>query len=149
MTEPLMVYTDGASRGNPGPSAVGVSLQRPDGHEVEAVSALIEDGTNNAAEYHAAIRGLQLAAKHTAGDVELRSDSELLIRQLTGEYRVKHAGLALLHADVMRGKAAFSNVSFAHVRREHPGSRRADQLANEALIKAGHPKVEWKGQGRR
>ena len=145
----LVVYTDGASRGNPGPSAVGVSVQRPDGSEIDRLSEMIADGTNNVAEYQAAIRGLHLAAKHTAGEVTFRSDSELLIRQLTGEYQVKNAALATLHAEVLRAAAAFSKVSFAHVRREHPGSARADELANEALVKAGHPKKEWNGPGRR
>ena len=149
MGAPLVVYTDGASRGNPGPSAIGVFICTPEGTEVDAVGERIADGTNNAAEYTAVLRGLKRAARRTAGAVEVRSDSELIIKQMTGKYRTKSPALAAVREQVKAAEAAFERVSYKWVPREDPGAARADALANAALTADGHPKSEWPGASRR
>ena len=148
MEGPLIVYADGASRDNPGPSAIGVFVCTPALKEVEAIGACIGDGTNNVAEYNAVLRGLKAAATHTRGEVEVRSDSQLLVRQMTGEYRTRNPALSALREQVKAAEAAFARVSYRWVPREDPGAQQADALANEALTKAGFPKSEWPGAKR-
>lgn len=144
----LILCTDGACRDNPGPASVGASLQFPDGTEIGKLSEFIGERTNNEAEYEAVIRGLKLAAtfsaKHAA--LEIRSDSELLVKQMSGEYRVRKPELAALREVVLASKAPFAAVKFVWVPRETPGAQRADALANDALDKEGFPKSEppWK-----
>jgi ribonuclease HI len=145
----LLVYTDGASRSNPGPSAVGVFICTADFKKVDELSELLPDGTNNVAEYRAVLRGLFLAAKRTNGRVEVRTDSQLLVRQMKGEYRTKKPELAALREEVKAAEAAFAQVAYKWVPREEQGAQRADALANEALTAAGNPKSEWPGRGRR
>ncbi|MCZ2110253.1 MAG: ribonuclease HI family protein, partial [Dehalococcoidia bacterium] len=89
----LTVYADGASRGNPGPAAIGVTIRDATGQELATVSERIGVGTNNQAEYRAAIAGVRLARKLGATGLDLRMDSELVVRQLSGQYRVKNAAL--------------------------------------------------------
>jgi ribonuclease HI len=127
----LIVCTDGGARGNPGPSAIGVSITEPDGTEVASISERIGSTTNNVAEYTAVVRGLALAAELGADEVTLRSDSELLVRQLEGRYRVKASHLQPLHADALATLRGFSRFTLEHVRRER--NVRADALVNEAL----------------
>ena len=147
--ELLIIYSDGACRGNPGPSAVGVSLQFPDGTEFDHLSELIGNRTNNEAEYHAVLRGLERAAAN--GDefeqIEMRTDSQLLVRQLNGTYKTRDPKLVGLRDMVRIAEKPFRAVSFVWVRREHPGAKRADALANQALTAAGHPKSKWPGAG--
>ncbi len=122
---------DGGARGNPGPGALGYALIDPWGREVEARGESLGAVTNNVAEYRALIAGLESAARHGADPLTVCMDSELVVRQMKGEYRVKHAGLKLLHAEAARAAARLASVHFVAVRRED--NARADQLVNETL----------------
>ena len=124
----LIVSTDGASRGNPGPAGYGVSIAEDDGTIVEELAKGIGITTNNVAEYTAALEGLRKAAELGAEDVLLRSDSRLLIEQLSGRYRVKNPTLQRLHAEVRSIARGFRRVRYEHVRREF--NKEADRLAN-------------------
>ena len=124
------VNVDGGARGNPGPAAIGVVLR--DGEEVvEEVGEAIGEATNNVAEYRALLRGIELAASHGASDLELIGDSELVVRQVEGRYKVKSAGMKELHEAVKRALRDFDSWSIRHVRRENNAD--ADRLVNEAL----------------
>ncbi len=127
----LVVYADGASRGNPGPAAIGVSVVDTEGRELASISRRLGVATNNQAEYTAAIEGVRLAARLGAEEVELRVDSELLARQLEGRYRVRDAKLRPLYYELMRELGTFREWRVRHVRREE--NRRADALANLAF----------------
>ena len=127
----LVLYTDGASRGNPGPASIGAVLYDEDDAVAQTVSEEIGTATNNVAEYSAVIAGLEAAASLGADEVELRSDSLLLVKQILGEYRVKAAGLKPLHAKVRRLMSSFAKVEVNHVPREL--NEVADALANAAL----------------
>jgi ribonuclease HI len=123
----LVIFTDGASLGNPGPMGIGVVIYR-DGIRVEELSEYIGDGTNNIAEYTAVIKALETV--HSMGDVEahIKSDSQLIVRQLTGEYKVKDLKLLPLKRrvdDLCYG----IRVHFEHIPREHNGE--ADSLSKE------------------
>jgi len=132
MTRKTILYTDGAARGNPGPAAIGIVLIDERGNEIEAFGETISETTNNVAEYRALLRGLERAAQH-ADVIEIRTDSELLARQLHGAYRVRAANLKPLHAQAQRALEQFKRVTIAIIPREL--NRRADALANEALDK--------------
>ena len=127
----VRLWIDGGSRGNPGLSAIGVVVEDDQGRELETVGKVIGQATNNVAEYRALIVGLELARGLGAADVEVRSDSELLVRQMTGEYKVKNEGLKPLHGEARALAAGFDRFSIAHVEREL--NRRADALVNRAL----------------
>jgi ribonuclease HI len=127
----LVINCDGGARGNPGPAAFGVSIQKPDGTEIEGFGDTIGIATNNVAEYTAVLRGLQRAAELGARAVHVRSDSQLLIEQLQGRYKVKNATLKLLHQEVIETARQFERVTYEHVRREQ--NVRADELVNIAL----------------
>lgn len=133
MGERYVLYTDGASRGNPGPAAIGAVLYREDGglREVGRVSEAIGIETNNVAEYRAVIAGIEMALPHDPDMLVLRADSELLVRQLAGTYRVKAAHLRPLYERVRTLLASIPTVRVEHVPRER--NRVADGLANEAL----------------
>jgi ribonuclease HI len=132
VSDPLYrVRTDGASRGNPGPSALGVSIEDEDGNEVATASEAIGVTTNNVAEYRAVVRALELLAELGARRAEFLLDSELIVRQLEGRYRVRNPKLQELFAAVKRGAGALSHVTFRHVPRAE--NTRADGLANRAL----------------
>ena len=124
---------DGGARGNPGPGAAAWVLLAPDGREVEARAEYLGHVTNNVAEYSALIGGLAAAARAGAAALRVCMDSELVVRQMTGEYRVKHAGLKPLHAEASTAAGWFEAIRFEAVRREH--NARADQLVNETLDK--------------
>jgi ribonuclease HI len=126
----LIVCIDGASRGNPGPAAIGVVVF--DGRTpVREIGEAIGITTNNVAEYRALLRGLREAASLGARAVRVQSDSELLVRQLTGQYRVKSEALLALYRQVRQRMRHFETVSFRHVPRGQ--NARADALANRAL----------------
>ncbi|MDH3730430.1 MAG: ribonuclease HI family protein [Acidimicrobiia bacterium] len=128
----MIVYTDGASRGNPGAASIGAAIYAEEGGEVIGeVSEAIGHATNNVAEYKAVIAGLAEAQRLGATEVELRADSLLLVRQLTGEYRVKAPGLKPLAAQATRLLRGFESTTIVHVRREF--NEVADALANAAL----------------
>jgi ribonuclease HI len=127
----LTVACDGAARGNPGPAGIGVQITTEDGRVVAEIARGIGEATNNVAEYTAAIEGLSLAQELGARSVTLRSDSQLLVNQLTGRYRVKTPHLQPLHRRVRNLIAGFERVSVEHVRREL--NTEPDRLANEGV----------------
>jgi ribonuclease HI len=132
MTERFTMYADGASRGNPGPAAIGAVIYPPGAHEpVAEVSEAIGEATNNQAEYLAVVAGLELALDLGVRDLLVRLDSQLLVRQVAGEYRVRNAGLKPLHSRVVTLLGRFRSAAFEHVPRER--NTVADALANAAL----------------
>ena len=137
---PPILYTDGASRGNPGPSSVGIAFfsQEPSTfhHKPEwTVSKFIGHATNNVAEYQAVLLGFTECLQRRIKTVELRSDSQLLIRQLEGKYQVKSPALKHLFDDIQTLRSQFEKVILTHVRGHQGiyGNEIADQLANLAL----------------
>jgi len=124
----VIVSCDGASRGNPGPAGAGAQITDDAGVVLAEVAEGLGEATNNVAEYTAVILGLQRAHEIGAVDVLLRSDSQLLINQLTGRYRVKTPHLQPLHRRVRELAAGFEAIEFEHVRRER--NTEADRLAN-------------------
>jgi ribonuclease HI len=131
----LVVNVDGGARGNPGPAAIGVVVQGPDGEVLEERGERIGRATNNVAEYRALLLGIERAAALGASELELIGDSELVVRQVKGEYKVKDAALRELHAEVKRALERFERWSIRHVRREQNAG--ADHLVNEALDGGG------------
>ncbi|HEX7293369.1 MAG TPA: ribonuclease HI family protein [Solirubrobacterales bacterium] len=127
----LVVNVDGGARGNPGPAAIAAVVQDSEGGVLEERGERIGKATNNVAEYRALLLGIERAAALGASDVELVGDSELVVRQVKGEYKVKDANLRELHAEVKRALAPFERWSIRHVRREH--NSEADRLVNQAL----------------
>jgi len=127
----VIVACDGASRGNPGPAGAGAQITDADGKVLAEVAEGLGQATNNVAEYTAVIRGLERAHELGAADVLLRSDSQLLINQLIGQYRVKTPHLQPLHRRVRELAARFDSIEFEHVRRER--NTEADRLANQGV----------------
>ena len=127
----LTVNVDGGARGNPGPAAVGVVVRGPDGEVLEERGERIGKATNNVAEYRALLLGIELARDHGAGELELIGDSELVVRQVEGRYKVKDAAMKELHGEVKRALAGLDAWSIRHVRRAENAD--ADRLVNEAL----------------
>ena len=127
----IVAYIDGGARGNPGPAGFGVRIERPDGTLIEEFSESIGVATNNVAEYRALLAALDWARKHHASSVHLRSDSQLLVQQMLGNYKVKHPSLQPLHAKAQLLSHEIGRVTFEHVRRE--ANRDADRLANAAM----------------
>jgi ribonuclease HI len=127
----VVVYVDGGARGNPGPAAAAAVVTTADGEELAERSAYLGEATNNVAEYRALLLGLELARELGAREVDVVNDSELVSRQIGGEYRVKHAGLKPLYLEAMAALRGFDRWSVRSVPRE--GNERADQLVNEAL----------------
>ena len=127
----MVVNVDGGSRGNPGPAAVGVVVQDADGGVLEEVGERIGDATNNVAEYRAVLLGIERALALGATELELIGDSELIVRQVKGEYKVKDASLRELHGEVKRALVPLESWTIRHVRRE--ANAEADRLVNEAL----------------
>jgi ribonuclease HI len=125
---------DGGARGNPGPAAVGAVVSAPDGSVLAEEGEYIGEATNNVAEYRAVLLGLRLARELGAHEVELVNDSELVARQISGAYKVKHAGLRPLFVETMAALREFDRWSVRNVRRE--ANERADELVNEALDRA-------------
>ncbi len=123
--------TDGGARGNPGPAAYGYVLEADDGTVLAAHGARIGVATNNVAEYRGLIAGLEKAIELGVLELEVVSDSELLVKQMTGEYRVKNEALRELSLEASRLARTIGNVSYRAVRREH--NELADRLVNEAL----------------
>jgi ribonuclease H / adenosylcobalamin/alpha-ribazole phosphatase len=127
--------TDGGARGNPGPAAFGYVLEADDGTVLAAHGERIGVATNNVAEYRALIAGLEKAVDLALDEVEVVSDSELLVKQMRGEYRVKNEALRELSIQAARLARMIGKVSYTAVRREH--NELADRLVNEALDAAG------------
>lgn len=131
MTRHGTLHADGAARGNPGPAAIGVVIHDERGAEVVAFGRPIGETTNNVAEYHALIAGLQAAENEGFDELTVRLDSELLVRQMTGAYKVKSPNLKPLHEQARALARHFQKVRFEHVPRAL--NRRADELCNAAL----------------
>ena len=127
----VVVHVDGGARGNPGPAAYAFVLEADDGTVLEARGDAIGVATNNVAEYSALVAGLRRAHELGVTEVELRSDSELMVKQMRGEYRVKNRDLQRLFLDASRAARDVGRVTYTHVRREH--NELADRLVNEAL----------------
>ena len=127
----VVVVCDGAARGNPGPAGIGAAVLTPDGEVLVEVAEGIGETTNNVAEYTAALEGLRAAAELGADEVELRSDSRLLVEQLAGRFRVRASHLRPLHASVLAEVGRFRRVVFRHVPREE--NVLADGLANAGV----------------
>jgi ribonuclease HI len=129
----LVAHCDGGARGNPGPAGYGVVIQDESGHRVASLSEYLGHQTNNFAEYQGLIAALEYALKHGPKALKVISDSELMVRQIKGIYKVKNAALKDLHA---RAKELISQLdwfSIGHALREH--NQEADRLANEAMDK--------------
>ena len=135
MTEKLIIYSDGGARGNPGPAAVGFVIYDFGHHEIKRLGKYIGTTTNNQAEYRALLTALQGAVAIGAKNIVCNLDSELVVKQLQGLYKIKEKGLQALAAEVLSLTAKFSQVEFKHVRREQ--NKLADELVNEALDEAG------------
>ena len=127
----VLLYTDGGARGNPGPAAFAYVLQTEDGTVIASRGEAIGVATNNVAEYSALVAGLRHAIESGVDELEVRSDSELMVKQMRGEYRVKNGALQELFLDASRLAQQLPTVTYTHVRREH--NQLADQLLNDVL----------------
>ena len=127
----LTVNVDGGARGNPGPAAIGAVVRGEDGEVLEERAERIGRATNNVAEYRALLLGIELAAARGASELELVGDSELIVRQVEGRYKVKDATMKELHGEVKAALRPFERWSIRHVRREQNAD--ADRLVNAAL----------------
>jgi ribonuclease HI len=127
----VVVNVDGGSRGNPGQAAIGVVVSDADGTVIDELAERIGVATNNVAEWRAVIKGIERARALGAREIELINDSELVARQLTGAYKVKHDSMKPLHAEALSALRGFDSWQIRNVRRAH--NARADELVNEAL----------------
>ena len=127
----LIAYTDGAARGNPGPAGAGVYIVDQHDILVDEAIAYLGEVTNNIAEYRALLLALDKLESLQASQIIIRSDSELMVRQLNGEYRVKNEGLRPLFQEAKARLRGFDSVTIEHVRREQ--NKEADRLANQAI----------------
>jgi ribonuclease HI len=127
-------YIDGGSRGNPGPAGFGVHIEDEDGSLIEELHESVGHATNNVAEYRGLLAALEWAIAHHRHPLRVRSDSELLVKQMRGEYRVKNAGLQPLHQQARMLVMQLGRVTFEHVPRAR--NKHADRLANLAMDEA-------------
>lgn len=131
----LTLYSDGGARGNPGPAAIGVVIYDEQGQILKKISRQLGLTTNNQAEYQALIAGLEAAVALRATEVVCHLDSELVVKQMQGQYKIREPGLQELAPQVFRLVKKFEHVEFIHVPREK--NKLADELVNETLDKAG------------
>jgi ribonuclease HI len=127
----IRAYIDGGARGNPGPAGYGVRVEDADGNMIEEFHGALGTATNNVAEYNGLLAALKWAVAHSQPDIHIRSDSELLVKQMRGEYKVKHPGLQPLYAQARLLVTQLGAVRFEHVRREL--NKDADRLSNVAM----------------
>ena len=130
----VRVYIDGGARGNPGPAGYGVRIEDADGTLIEELYGGLGITTNNVAEYNGLLAALKWAVDHGHQQVQVRADSELLVKQMLGEYRVKHPGLQPLAARARLLIGQLDDVTFQHVRREQ--NKEADRLSNLGMDQA-------------
>jgi len=139
----ITAYIDGGARGNPGPAGYGVRIENAVGEVIAELHGGLGVATNNVAEYNGLLAALQWAVDHGEHDVLVRADSELLVRQMRGEYKVRHPGLQPLYVRARQLVMELGKVRFEHVRREH--NKEADRLSNlgmdeaERMLKAAKP----------
>jgi len=126
----VKVFTDGGSRNNPGPAGIGVVIYDEEGKALEKIAEFLGQATNNEAEYKALLRGMEASLKYSR-QADFFLDSELLVRQLNGEYKVKNAGLKPLFDKAVVLKMGFSEINFNHIPREN--NEEADKLVNQAI----------------
>jgi ribonuclease HI len=126
-----VLYTDGGARGNPGAAGIGFAVISEGGEELAAAGRYLGEATNNVAEYEALLAGLRAARSLGVDDLVVRADSELVVKQMRGEYRVKHPNLRPLFVAAQELVRAFPKIRFEHVRRAD--NTRADGLANDAM----------------
>jgi ribonuclease HI len=127
----IVAYIDGGARGNPGPAGYGVRIEDQQGTLLDEFLGFIGNSTNNVAEYTALLAALRYAQERGHRTVRIRSDSELLVRQMRGEYRVKNAGLQPLYQQARAIADTLDRITYEHVRREQ--NKDADRLANQAM----------------
>lgn len=130
-----MIYTnsDGGARGNPGPGAIGALVRDEDNILEEYCEFLKGNVTNNIAEYYGLIRALEIASKHTQGEITCILDSELIVKQLLGEYRVKSPHLLKLFLEVQKLQNRFDKITYKHVRRTDKYQKHVDYILNQKL----------------
>jgi probable phosphoglycerate mutase len=124
----IRAYIDGGARGNPGPAGYGARIENENGELLQELYGGLGISTNNVAEYNGLLAALKWAVDHGCEEVQIRADSELLVKQMRGEYRVKHPGLQPLAARARLLASQLRRVTFQHVRREH--NKEADRLSN-------------------
>ena len=129
----IIINTDGGARGNPGPAGIGVVFRNEQNNIIAEHNQYIGETTNNVAEYKALILGLTEAQKIDATDLLINMDSELVVKQMKGQYKIKEPGLQLLAGEVFKHIKNFHSVNFNHVRREF--NKEADKLVNQAINK--------------
>jgi probable phosphoglycerate mutase len=130
----VRAYIDGGARGNPGPAGYGVRIEDADGNLIEELHGALGIATNNVAEYNGLLAALKWAVDHGHRDVHIRADSELLVKQMRGEYKVKNPGLQALCVQARLLMMELGKVTFEHVRREL--NKEADRLSNIAMDEA-------------
>ena len=134
----VIIYSDGGARGNPGPAAIGVLVCDESGETLQDHQETIGETTNNVAEYKAVLAGLDLAQKLGAREIDYFVDSELVARQISGQYRVKTPHILELFLKVKEKAKQFVSLKVTHVPRTHEKIRYVDRLVNQALDEAGH-----------
>ena len=130
----ITAYIDGGARGNPGPAGYGVHVESPDGEVLAELHGGIGIATNNVAEYNGLVAAVKWAIAHGHSELRIRADSELLVKQMRGEYKVKHPGLQPLYVRARLLVMELSDVTFEHVRRER--NKDADRLSNLGMDEA-------------
>jgi ribonuclease HI len=137
MHKKVLVYTDGGSRSNPGPAAIGVLVLDEKNKLLAELGEYIGKATNNEAEYFAVIRGLGMASRFCKEEAILTLDSKLVASQLSGKYKIKEPRLRELARKAREIEAKFKKVSYVHVKRDNPFIKRADRIVNETLDEVG------------
>ena len=133
----IIAYTDGGARGNPGPAGYGVRVETDTGDLIEELRGFLGSATNNIAEYHGLLAALRYANERGHRIVHIKSDSELLVKQMRGQYRVKNPGLQMLYQQAQALARTLERVAYEHVRREQ--NKEADRLANQAMDEGTKP----------
>jgi ribonuclease HI len=137
----IVAYIDGGARGNPGPAGYGVRIQSADGTVLDELHGALGIATNNVAEYNCLLAALQWAVKNNVNRLHIRADSELLVKQMRGEYKVKNPGLQALYVRARLLVAQLDDVKFEHVRREF--NTEADRLSNLGMDEAEAQRKNW------
>jgi ribonuclease HI len=137
MHKKVLIFTDGGSRSNPGPAAIGVLILDEKNKLLAELGEYVGIATNNEAEYLAVIRGLNLASKFTKEEALLTCDSQLVASQLSGKYKIKEKRLKELARRAREDEKPFKKVTYIHVKRDNPFIKRADRIVNETLDEVG------------